>query len=202
MARTRFATVFVPFGLVCLICMLSAERARAQFPPQNTDTTTSLGKFTIEVNPLFATTIANDFNNGDFPGYTLNQPTSGPQAGQTFLTSPLLYDPTTTIARSSNTTPGANATLNVGNPVYTTSSGSSALTPPSGWNVSASTNEVYTALQNLNLTNGGGTSVTAGQSIAATSPNAGVISYGQVASESSSPARASPPRASSMSSWM
>ncbi|MGP0065499.1 MAG: hypothetical protein ACLQGP_18085 [Isosphaeraceae bacterium] len=184
MARTKLTTAFVPFGLVCLTCMFSAECARAQFPGQNTDSTTSLGKFTIDVNPTLAPTIATAFNNGDFPGYTLNQPTSGPQAGQTFLTSPLLYDPTTTIARSDNTTVGSNATLNLGNPLYTTASASSAATPPSGWNPAAGTNEVYTALQSLNLTSGG-TSVTAGEAIPAGTPNSGVVSYGQVASQSS-----------------
>jgi hypothetical protein len=136
---------------------------------------------------MFAGQVQSMYSAGQLPGYTINVPVSGPLKGDTFLTSPLLYDPTTTIARSDNTTVGSNATLNVGTPVYTTATATSAATPPSGWNPAAGTNEVYTALQSLNLTNGS-TSVTAGTAAAAGTP----ISYGQVASESSLPTASFP----------
>jgi hypothetical protein len=189
MARTRFATVFVPFGLACLTCMLSVERARAQFPGQGTDSNIqSLGKFTIDVNPTFVPTVVSLYTSGDLAGYTLNQPTTGSQKGQTFLTSPLLYDPSTTIARSGNITQGSSASVPVGSPVYSAAglvSASNLTLLPKGWNPAPGTNEVYTAVQSLNLTDGN-SSVTAGQAIPASSLNSGKVSYGEVASNSSS----------------
>lgn len=186
MTRVRLATVFVPFSLVCLTCMLWTGTARAQFPGQGTDQTTSLGQFTIDVNSMFVNQVVSLYNGGQLPGYMINQPLTGPEAGHTFLTSPLLYDGTTTIARSANTTEGGATMLPMGSPYYATSTGTFAATP-AGWNPAPGTNEVYTAVQSLNLTNlnGGGpvTSVTAGQA----APGGTPISYGEVASQSNLP---------------
>lgn len=185
MARNTLAS----FVIACLICMMSAECAKAQFPAQGTDTIPSLGKFTIDVNSAFVAPVVSYYNAGYLSGYTLNQPTTGPQAGQTFLTSPLLFDSSTLIARSSNITQGSGALVPVGSPAYTAAGNVSAsnltLLPP-GWNPATGTNEVYTAVQSLNLT-GGGASVTAGQMIPTSSPNSGAVSYGEVASSSSLP---------------
>jgi hypothetical protein len=195
MARVRFATVVVPFGLACLICMLSAERARAQFQAQGTDNIQSLGQFTIDVNPMFVQPVVNFYHNGNGPladaGYTLIQ-----QEGQTYLTSPVLYDGATLIARSSNITQGSNASVPVGSPAYAAAGNVSAndLTLlPKGWNPAPGTNEVYTAIQSLNLTSASlgypstyNTAVTAGAAIPAGMANSGVVSYGEVASQSSS----------------
>ena len=194
MNRMKFAFSLLPFGVVRLTGLSARHSANAQFPAQGTDVITSLGKFTIEVNPAFAPTVSSLYNDGDLPGYQLIQPTMGANAGKTFLTSPLLFDPSTTIARSAPITAGSTADLNgvtVGSPTYmvngspVTVANNNFTLLPTGWNPPVGTDEVHTAIQSMNLT-GGGASVTAGQAIPVTSPNANMISYGEVVSNSSS----------------
>src|SRR5438552_358889 len=91
------------FGILAVAAIAalgSSQIFAAPFAPLGpiTESTQSLGQFTIVVNPAFA---------GAMPGLTPAGFTY--DAGKNILTSPLLYDPTTTIDRSATTTVGSAA---------------------------------------------------------------------------------------------
>ncbi len=118
-------------------------------PGPYTDTTQSLGQFSIVINPAFAPAFVG------VPGY---------DASKNIFTSPLLYDPTTTIDRSATTTVGSaayNAGLTVGSPSNGTVSPSSITAYPTGFTPVAGEDTVFTQIHSFNLS-GSGFSVTAG----------------------------------------
>ncbi len=155
----------------------------AQFPTApSTETTTSLGQFTIVVNPAFQPLLANALGPGvPYPGYTA----TGPMAG--LLTSPLLYDPGTQIDLSASLQAGSSAYTNglpVGSPNNgTVSNGSITLFPSSGYTPpTPGTDMVFTQIHSFNLA-ASGASVTAGAAATVVPQPASV---GEVISQSSS----------------
>lgn len=158
-------------------------------PGPATDTTQSLGQFILVLNPSISGAFVG------VPGYTASTNT---------FTSPLLYDPSTQINRSSGSLTlgnGVSVTAPVGSPggpTVTSNSGDTALTfsgnmnpllagltypVPSGSGATApNTNAVFTQINSFDLTNGMGFSVTTGT--AAMDPNL-PASVGQVTSNSS-----------------
>jgi len=156
--KTRSNSVtFAGIATALLFTCLSADAQT--FPAQGTDTTTSLGQFTIVVNPAYipaASAIA-----GAGLGFTYD-------AGKNLLTSPLLFDPTTTIDRSSATTVGStayNTGLAVGTPANGTVKAGDITMLPSGYVPAAGARTVFTQINSFTLANGG-TSVTAGSAAA------------------------------------
>jgi hypothetical protein len=82
---------FLPiFGLV-LIGLNTGATLQAQFLGRGDDVTSSLGQFNVVVDPHFETVIKNN------PGYA---PFLSNKGGDLNFTSPILFDPTTTIGRS------------------------------------------------------------------------------------------------------
>jgi PEP-CTERM motif-containing protein len=134
-------------------CILPVSKvAWAQFGAAGTDTTQSLGQFSIVVNPAFSAQVAANF-------------ASNYNASANILTSPLLYDPTTTIDRSSTTTVGSAAYTNgltVGSPANGTVKASSIAVLPTGYNPPAGEDTVFTQIHSFNLSGPGGFSATAG----------------------------------------
>jgi len=121
------------------------------FPNLGDDTVPSLGTFTIVVNPAYQSLFAA----AAYPGYNTNTKR---------LTSPLLYDPSTVIGRSSPVTLGSSGasngvTVGVSNPV-TVSNASLSLLPPL-FDSPAGAWTVFTKITTLNMA-GGGASVLAG----------------------------------------
>jgi len=81
---------FLPIlGLV--LVGLNGTTLQAQFPGRGDDVTPSLGQFNLVVDPHFETAIKNN------PGYA---PFLSNKGGNLNFTSPILFDPTTTIGRS------------------------------------------------------------------------------------------------------
>jgi hypothetical protein len=114
-----------------------------------TDTTTSLGQFSIVINPAFKPGFAGN------PGY--NPATN-------IFTSPILFDPSTLINRSSTTTVGSSlyfGGLPVGAPSNGTVSAGSISLIPNGYVPPAGEDTVFTRIQSLDMT-GSGFSVRAG----------------------------------------
>lgn len=117
-----------------------------------TDSTQSLGQFSVVVNPAFSAAVNASF------GSMYN-------ASANILNSPLLYDPTTTIDRSATTTVGSAAYtggLPVGNPSNGTVKASSISLLPAGYTPPAGEDTVFTQIHSFNLSGPGGFAVTAG----------------------------------------
>ena len=119
---------------------LSRKAMGQQFLPAGPaqDSTTSLGQFSIVVNPTL-------FPASDFVGNSYYD------AATNILTSPLLYDPNTTINRSATTTVGS-AGYNAGLPVF----GGNVVTPgsltyPAGYTPPANEDAVLTQINSFNL---------------------------------------------------
>jgi hypothetical protein len=156
------------------VCLFQASNTMwAQFPPAGTDSTPSLGQFTIVLNPSFSGAMA--ANPSLFPGYT-------PSTNR--YVSPLLYDPTTLINRSNPTTVGSSAYTN-GTTLFgsglTTSNGSISVFPTGYTPPPPGQDMVFTQIGAFNLV-GGNISVTAGTSAVAGIPP----SLGEVISNSGS----------------
>jgi hypothetical protein len=163
-------------GAVLALAGLMSGQARAQFPGQGDDTTTSLGKFSIYVNTPFVAAI-----NAAAPALTGLGYTWTP-ATQT-LTSPILYDPSTVIGRSAPLLAGSaadNAGVAVGTAGTMVSDTTYSLIP-NGFEGPNGTREVHTEVRSLNLTSGG-SDVRAGIMADVGRP----ISPGEVESKSSS----------------
>src|SRR5271170_5009777 len=157
-------------ALALLLLPFSGSAMGQQFLPAGPiqDSTTSLGQFSIVVNP-------NLFPPSDFAGNSYYN------AATNILTSPLLYDPNTTINRSATTTVGSGG-YNAGLPVF----GGNVVTPgsltyPTGYTPPAGEDTVFTQINSFDLSDaqfgGPGFAVTAGAA-AAGRPN----SSGQVTS--------------------
>ena len=109
----------------------------AGFPAQGDDVTQSLGQFNIIVNPIFQPMMAG------YPGYNSATKT---------LTSPLLYDPTTVIGRSSALPAGSSGDINgvaVGSGNINVSQSMLVVQP--GGLEPAGTREVHTTVYSLNM---------------------------------------------------
>lgn len=184
MTRTRLRTFLVAFALVGLTGFWFAGTARAQYPSAPTnETTTSLGQFTISVAAPFQGIVSTEIANGDLPGFTWD-------AAHNLLTSPLLYDPSTTIGLSAATTVGAfqsSSGVQVGTGANsTTISPSTYSALPSGWtSAPGSTPEVITQMQSMNLTTAGLGGGSPGTSVVGGIANGLQVSPGQVQSTSS-----------------
>jgi hypothetical protein len=160
------AIVALGFGILPLSSRALAQPFAPVGPIQ--DSTTSLGRFSIVINPAFQAA----FTGSSFYDSSTN-----------ILTSPLLYDPTTTINRSATTTVGSPA-YNAGLPVG--SAGGPVVGPgslsalPSDFNPATSTGEdtVFTQINSFDLASGGW-HARAGSAAAPTQPNA---SSGEVVS--------------------
>jgi len=158
-------------ALALLLLPLSKSAMGQQFLPAGpiTDTTQSLGQFTIVVNPAFVPYVS---GSNTPAGFTFNSATSE-------LTSPLLYDPSTQIDRSATTTVGSaayNAGLTVGNGgANGTVSASSISVLPTGYTPTAGEDTVFTQIHTFDLSNGGGTSVTAGAAAAGQPASVGEV---------------------------
>ena len=187
----RMRVLGIAFVGICLLQASGNLWAQPFSPPgPGTDTTQSLGSFSIVLNPSIS---------GAFVGVT------GYTASTNIYTSPLLYDPSTQINRSSgtltlgngvsvtsltNTATGATVTSNSGDTALTYSGNSGvnvglSYPVPTGSGATApNTNAVFTQISSFNLSSGGGPtgmSVTAGTS--AGDPNL-PASVGQVTSNS------------------
>ncbi len=97
--NTRFSRklrrISAPVLVVCLLALLAPQRGWAQaFPPQNDDTTNSMGVVLIVVDPLFRPLLGPTGPPTSFSGYI------GFHSSDGRLTSPLLIDNATTIGRS------------------------------------------------------------------------------------------------------
>jgi hypothetical protein len=138
-------------GAVCLGLGLwlvpLSNNAQAQFGPAGTDTTQSLGQFSIVVNPAFSAAVQANY------GANYN-------AGTNIFTSPLLYDAATQIDRSNTTTVGSaayNSGMTVGSPANGT------VTPaalagygyPAGYTPAANEDTVFTQIHTFDLASGG-----------------------------------------------
>jgi hypothetical protein len=124
----------------------TSPAATASFPAQGDDLTQSLGQFQIAVNPAFQSLMTG------YPGYN---------SATKVLTSPILYDPTTVIGRSSPLLDGSPGDAGVPVGSAGTIVGASNLVVQPGGFGPANTRQVYTELRSLNLT-GGGAAVRAG----------------------------------------
>ena len=87
---TRRPSFLPMFGLV-LVALNTGATLQAQFPGRGDDVTPSLGQFNVVVDPHFETIIKSN------PGYA---PFLSNRGGELNFTSPILFDPTTTIGRS------------------------------------------------------------------------------------------------------
>lgn len=143
----RIRSIGVACVAVGLWLVPLSNRAWAQFGPAGTDTTQSLGQFSIVVNPAFSAAVQ-----ANYPSYY--------NVATNIFTSPLLYDPTTMIDRSNTTTVGSPA-YNAGLPVGSPTNGS--VTPaalaaygyPAGYTPAANEDTVFTQINTFNLASGG-----------------------------------------------
>lgn len=125
-------------------CVLSLSNfARGQFTPPGptTDSTFSLGQFSIVLNPAFASVVGSSFP-------TLYNSSAN------ILTSPLLYDTATMIDRSATTTVGSaayNGGLPVGSPANGTVSASSIAVLPTGYTPTPGEDTEFTQIHSFNL---------------------------------------------------
>src|ERR1700722_18056833 len=106
-SRKMFASA-VSVGVAGCVFALSNSARGQMFAPAGpiTDSTQSLGQFSIVVNPAFASAVQTNYP-------------SMYNASANIFTSPLLYDPNTQIDRSATTTVGSasyNSGLTVGSP--------------------------------------------------------------------------------------
>ncbi len=96
------ASLTVLLGLA-VTRVITAASVQAQFPGRGDDVTPSLGQFNVVVDPHFETVVRNN------PGYA---PYLSNKGGNLNFTSPIMFDPTTTIGRSDPLTAGSDADVN------------------------------------------------------------------------------------------
>jgi hypothetical protein len=180
MTRVRRAAWLAIASALMWTSLLAGGAQAQNFPASASDeTTTSLGKFTIQVAPAFQPAVAALIGGGGLVGYTYNP-------ANKFLTSPLLNDPTTTIGLSGVLTsgPGGDTTgVTVGSTNPQTISDSTFALIPAGFEGVSPTRELHTMVSKLNLADGNGNAVLAGTAATVLGTP---ISPGEVESKSNS----------------
>lgn len=163
---TKVKTVLISASFAAVAALgLSCDRAFAQFPSAGMDMTTSLGMFKIVINPAFQPVL----QGASYPGY---------DSTTHRLSSPLLFDPSTTISRSDPIVAGTPAYLAGAANLTVFPTGFAAPTPP--------TRVVDTQITSVNLTTGVGGAANPHVYVGM-SPNLTLAStYGEVISQSSS----------------
>lgn len=136
------------FGLA-LAGLSTAASVQAQFPGRGDDVTPSLGQFNVVVDPHFELPVK------DNPGYTDYLSTKG---GHLNFTSPILFDPTTTIGRSDPLIAGSDADaagVLAGNRISHLLRDDQFTVRPSFSEGPDGTREVHTFIESIHLTGSG-----------------------------------------------
>ncbi len=139
----------LPIFSLALVGLFTAAPLHAQFPGRGDDVTPSLGQFNLVVDPHFERVIKNN------PGYA---PYLSNKGGNLNFTSPILFDPTTTIGRSDPLTAGsADDTAGVlsGDRAPRLLQDSQFTVRPSFAEGPDGTREVHTFIESIHLTGGG-----------------------------------------------
>lgn len=140
---------FLPlFGLL-LVGLNTAATVQAQFPGRGDDVTPSLGQFNLVVDPHFERVIKSN------PAYA---PFLSNKGGNLNFTSPILFDPTTTIGRSDPLAAGSaddTAGVLAGSRAPRLLQDSQFTVRPSFAEGAEGTREVHTFIASIHLTGGG-----------------------------------------------
>lgn len=140
---------FLPMLGFALAALSTATDVQAQFPPRGDDVTPSLGQFNVVVDPHFALPVKNN------PAYA---PYLSNKGGNLNFTSPILFDPTTTIGRSDPLTAGSaadTAGVLAGSAVSRLLGDGLFTVKPSFAEGPDGTREVHTFIESIHLTGSG-----------------------------------------------
>jgi hypothetical protein len=140
---------FLPIFGLALVGLNTGATLQAQFPGRGDDVTPSLGQFNVVVDPHFEAVIKNN------PGYA---PFLSNKGGNLNFTSPILFDPTTTIGRSDPLSAGSaddTAGVLAGNLAPHLLQDSQFTVRPSFAEGPEGTREVHTFIESIHLTGSG-----------------------------------------------
>ena len=140
---------FLPILGLALAVLSAATNVQAQFPGRGDDVTPSLGQFNVVVDPHFESAVKNN------PAYA---PYLSNKGGNLNFTSPILFDPTTTIGRSDPLSAGSaedTAGVLAGNLTSHLLRDDQFTVKPSFAEGPDGTREVHTFIESIHLTGSG-----------------------------------------------